>query len=187
MMLRAELLALACLACAAHALQLPRAVRPRAPSLARAARAPIMQGADEEFDFGVVGAVSEATEEAVEEEEKELTEKEKEIARLRAAEKFMRKETGNAICQTCSYIYKMDDKEMYWNTPFAELPPSWACPNCMSPKAFFDPETIEIAGFEDNQEYGFGTNTWTEDQKSGVIFGGLGVFFLLLMGGYALN
>ena len=45
----------------------------------------------------------------------------------------------------------------------------------------------EIAGFADNQAYGFGTNTWTESQKSTAIYGGLGLFFLLFIGGYALN
>ena len=39
----------------------------------------------------------------------------------------------------------------------------------------------------DNQAYGFGTNTWTESQKSTAIFGGLAAFFALLLGGYALN
>ena len=49
------------------------------------------------------------------------------------------------------------------------------------------PVQIEIAGFEDNQAYGLGTNTWTEAQKSNAIFGGLAAFFVLFMGGYALN
>jgi len=42
------------------------------------------------------------------------------------------------------------------NTPFDLLGASWACPKCKSPKAFFTPTTVEIAGFEDNQAYGFG-------------------------------
>jgi ribosomal protein S27AE len=41
------------------------------------------------------------------EEEKELTAREKEIARLRAAEVFMQKETGDAVCGTCGYTYQM--------------------------------------------------------------------------------
>ena len=32
-----------------------------------------------------------------------MTEKEKEIARLRAAEKFIKKDTGDATCRTCNY------------------------------------------------------------------------------------
>ena len=38
----------------------------------------------------------------------------------------------------------------------------------------------------DNQNYGFG-NSFTESQKSNLIFGGLGGFFVLFMAGYALN
>ena len=130
-----------------------------------------------------------ATAEAIEGEEREMTEKEKEIARLRAAEKFMKKDTGNAMCRTCGYKYKWEEGApgLPKRTPFELVPESWACPNCKSPKAFFDPEQIEIAGFEENQSYGLGTNTWTEAQKSNAIFGGLAAFFLLFIGGYALN
>lgn len=39
--------------------------------------------------------------------ESEMTEREKEIARLRAAEVFMQKETGDATCGTCGYKYQM--------------------------------------------------------------------------------
>jgi hypothetical protein len=45
----------------------------------------------------------------------------------------------------------------------------------------------EIPGFEVNQGYGFGTNSWTAGQKNLAIFGGLAVFFLLFLGGYALS
>merc|ERR1711924_73093 len=123
------------------------------------------------------------------EEEVELTEKQKEIARLRAAEKFMKKDTGNAICNVCNYKFMMEtgDRLIPRNTPFQLLPDSYVCPNCKAPKAFFEPEQIEIAGFADNQQYGIGTNTWTEEQKSTAIFGGLGFFVLLFLGGYALN
>merc|ERR1712023_600634 len=119
-------------------------------------------------------------------EERELTEKEKEIARLKAAEKFTRKETGNAKCRTCGYTFKWEvgAPGLPKKTPFELVPESWSCPNCKSPKAFFDAETVEIAGFADNQTYGFGTNTWTESQKSNVIFGGLGLFVLLFIAGY---
>mmetsp|Transcript_28457 Transcript_28457/g.87063 ORF Transcript_28457/g.87063 Transcript_28457/m.87063 type:complete len:127 (+) Transcript_28457:857-1237(+) len=122
--------------------------------------------------------------------ESEMTEREKEIARLRAAEVFMQKETGDATCGTCGYKYQMAKGAGMTappNTPFELLGDSWACPKCKSPKAFFTPVTVEIAGFEENQSYGIGTNTWTESQKSNAIFGGLAFFFLLLMGGYALN
>ena len=143
---------------------------------------------DEGFTFGEPDAKATTTMEF--EEVPELTEKQKEIARLKAAEKFMLKETGDATCRTCGYAYKMETgtRLIPRNTPFQMIPEeSFACPNCNSPKAFFDPVTIEIAGFADNQAYGIGTNTWTESQKSTAIFGGLGAFFLLFLSGYALN
>jgi len=155
-------------------------------------RAGVRMLADEttvNFDFGEPGAVSSNTVQVLEEEEEELTEQQKEILRLKAAEKFMKKDTGDAQCRVCSYTFKMEQGDGYIprNTPFQLLPDSWACPTCKSPKAFFDPVQVEIAGFADNQEYGFGSNTMTESQKSGLIFGGLGVAFALLMSGYALN
>jgi len=148
-------------------------------------------GDDSSFDFGDAGAVSAETTQVLEQEEVEMTEKQKEIARLRAAEKFMKKETGNAQCTVCSYKYfwKEEDptRQVPKNTPYSVLPDNYACPQCKAPKAFFEPELIEIAGFEDNQNYGIGSNTWTEAQKSNAIFGGLGFLFLLLLSGYALN
>merc|ERR1712151_1251312 len=147
-------------------------------------RSPLMlsMAADDEFSFGDAQPVGAETARALVEEERELTEREKEIARLRAAEKFMKKATGDATCQTCGYKYRMSEGvqdrafPIQRNTPFDIIPDNWACPNCKSPKAFFTPDTIEIAGFEDNQQYGLGSNTWTESQKSTAIFGGLGAF-----------
>jgi hypothetical protein len=46
---------------------------------------------------------------------------------------------------------------------------------------------IEIPGFAVNQGYGLGTNGMTSGQKTGLVFGGLFFFFLLLLSGYALN
>ena len=109
---------------------------------------------------------------------------------MKAAEKFMMRETGNAMCKTCNFRYKFEEgipgvvpKLTTWDL----VPDSFVCPNCRSPRAFFEAEVIEVAGFEDNQAYGFGTNTWTESQKSNAIFGGLALFFLLFLSGYALN
>ena len=140
------------------------------------------------FTFGDADDMSDSTATAIMGEERELTEREKEIARLRAAEKFIQKATGNAKCNTCGYKYKWEEGApgIPKRTPFELVPDSWSCPNCKSPKAFFAAETIEIAGFEDNQKYGFGTNTWTESQKSTAIFGGLAAFFALFISGYAL-
>lgn len=43
-----------------------------------------------------------------------------------------------------------------------------------------------MAGFAENQGYGFGTNTMTEGQKSALIYGSLAGFFVLFLLGYAL-
>jgi len=183
--------ALLCLLCAAS-VSAWTAVAPVALRSAAARRVPLVCAAEEEeitFTFGDAADLSDSTATALVEEERELTEKEKEIARLRAAEKFIQKETGNAKCQTCGFVYKWEEGApgLPKKTPFELIPDSWACPNCKSPKAFFDAETIEIAGFADNQAYGFGTNTWTESQKNVAIFGGLAAFFGLFIAGYALN
>ena len=165
------------------------ALRPAAVCARRAPHA-LRMAEDEEVSFSFGDAqISDETAAAVGEEERELTPQEIENARLRAAEVFMRRDTGNAQCRTCGYKYSMEEGApgLPKRTPFELVPDAWACPNCKSPKAFFDAETIEIAGFEDNQSYGFGTNTWTEGQKSTAIFGGLAAFAALFIGGYALN
>ena len=167
------------------------AAGPRRGVTARPLRAGSVFAAEEDtWSFGdAADDVSTATTEAIEGEERELTEKEKEIARLRAAEVFMKKDTGDAKCQVCNYVYKWEEGSMPQvpkKTPWELVPNSYTCPQCKSPKPFFDPIQIEIAGFADNQAYGFGTNTWTEAQKSTAIFGGLAAFFALLLGGYAL-
>merc|ERR1719261_666973 len=100
------------------------------------------------------------------------------------------KDTGDAKCRVSNYKYKWEQGAMPQipaKTPFELVPDSFTCPSCKAPKAFFDPEQIEIAGFADNQAYGFGTNTSTESQKNVAIFGGLAAFFALFIGGYALN
>ena len=163
---------------------------PQTRQLRAASSAPTMAVEEEEgFSFGDAADFSSKTVASLEIEEEELTDKEKEIAALKAAEKFMMRDTGDAVCRTCSYKWSMEfgDGFLPKNTPFEVVPDSWVCPNCKSPKAFFDPVQIEIAGFADNQAYGIGTNTWTESQKSNAIFGGLAAFFLLFMSGYALN
>merc|ERR1712151_32975 len=72
-------------------------------------RSPLMlsMAADDEFSFGDAQPVGAETAQALVEEERELTEREKEIARLRAAEKFMKKDTGDALCTACGYKYQM--------------------------------------------------------------------------------
>ena len=184
-------LALALVPCEAYLVP-SSAVRPaaRAALRRRPAATTMMSDSDDEVTFTFGDAqVSEETAAAVAGEEAELSEKEKEIARLKAAEVFMRRDTGNARCTTCGFKYMMAEGSVGLpkGTPWELVGDSWACPQCKSPKAFFESETVEVAGFEDNQSYGFGTNTWTESQKSTAIFGGIAAFAALLLGGYALN
>jgi len=122
-------------------------------------------------------------------EQKKIAEKQKEIEKLRAAEKFIKKLTGEFECSQCGYIYKPDEgtKDVPPGTSFADLPRDFKCPGCRAPKSFFDPLTVTIAGFEDNQGYGLGTNSMTGDQKNTLIFGGLAVFFILFLCGYLLE
>merc|ERR1719331_2022833 len=84
---------------------------------------------DEGFTFGDPDVSTETMQMVVEEEE--LTEKQKEIARLRAAEKFMKKDTGDAVCRVCGYKFKMEEGERLVPrmTPFQLLPDSYVCPN----------------------------------------------------------
>jgi len=113
----------------------------------------------------------------------ELTERQKEIARLRAAEKFMEKETGECRCRVCDFVYDPAAE----GVAFADLASSWRCPRCKSSKDAFDATTITIAGFAENQGYGFGGNSMTEGDKNTLIFGGIGFFFALLLSGYLLT
>jgi len=68
-----------------------------------------------------------------------------------------------------------------------DLPADWQCPVCGAEKSLFQVKQLEVAGFAENQGYGLGTNSMTGDQKSLLIFGSLGVFFLLFLLGYTLN
>lgn len=44
-----------------------------------------------------------------------------------------------------------------------------------------------VAGFAENQKYGLGTNSMTGEQKTLIIYGALGLFFILFLLGYALD
>lgn len=121
-------------------------------------------------------------------------EKQRKADELRAQEVFMKKSTGKHKCTNCDFEYDEAKGDSYLiggmikpGTPFAELPSNWRCPTCRASKDSFQEVVEEIPGFEVNQGYGFGTNAMTAGQKSGLIFGGLGLFFLLFLSGYALN
>lgn len=117
------------------------------------------------------------------EEETPLTEKELEIQRLRAAEKFIVEETGLYECKVCGYTYD----ENAQGTSFLSLSNSWRCPQCLSQKGVFKSQTQTIAGFKENQEYGFGTNSMTGETKNSLIFGSLALFAILFLSGYLLE
>ncbi|CAM9287615.1 unnamed protein product, partial [Heterosigma akashiwo] len=139
-----------------------------------------MMAADEAGEIPAKASAEEVTleEEApveLTEQQRKEAEKQAEIQRLRDAEKFITKMTGEFQCSQCNYVYKPDEGErnILPGTSFADLPTGYQCPECGAPKSFFDALTVTIAGFEDNQGYGFGTNSMTGDQKNTLIFGGL--------------
>jgi rubredoxin len=121
-------------------------------------------------------------------------EKQRRAAELRAQEVFMKKSTGIYKCSNCDWEYyeTKGDSMMIGGmiqpgTKFESLPSNWRCPVCRASKDSFNEVVEEIPGFEVNQGYGFGTNSWTAGQKNLAIFGGLAFFFLLFLSGYALS
>eukprot|EP00468_Gymnochlora_sp_CCMP2014_P005271 CAMPEP_0167757974 /NCGR_PEP_ID=MMETSP0110_2-20121227/10217_1 /TAXON_ID=629695 /ORGANISM="Gymnochlora sp., Strain CCMP2014" /LENGTH=188 /DNA_ID=CAMNT_0007644211 /DNA_START=153 /DNA_END=719 /DNA_ORIENTATION=- len=117
--------------------------------------------------------------------------KQKEIERLRAAEKFFKKGTGDYECTQCQFVYKPEigDPEggVLKMTEFADIPDDWLCPVCGAAKDEFEEQGKIVAGFAENQGYGFGTNSMTEGQKSALIYGSLVAFFGLFLLGYKMN
>jgi len=125
---------------------------------------------------------------------REQAEKAKRADELRAQETFMVRSTGKFNCQNCEYSFEEAKGDVGTigglvkpGTPFAELPSNWRCPTCRASKDNFQEVVEEIPGFEVNQGYGFGGNSLTSGQKSGLVFGGLGAFFLLFLSGYAMS
>jgi len=121
-------------------------------------------------------------------------EKQRKADELRAQEVFMKKSTGRHRCTNCDFEYDETKGDSYLiggmvqpGTAFTDLPSNWRCPTCRASKDSFREVVEEIPGFEVNQGYGFGTNSLTAGQKSGLIFGGLGIFFVLFLSGYAMN
>mmetsp|Transcript_17811 Transcript_17811/g.38589 ORF Transcript_17811/g.38589 Transcript_17811/m.38589 type:complete len:202 (+) Transcript_17811:50-655(+) len=145
---------------------------------------------EREMDFGE-GVAEETSSAPKSDIELEKLAKQKEIERLRAAEKFIEIDEGVHECRVCGYSYdpKKGDRlaGIRIGTPFEAIPETFSCPGCKSDKSEFVSVKKVIAGFAENQSYGFGTNTWTEGQKSGLIFGALAVFFVLFLSGYLLD
>lgn len=121
-------------------------------------------------------------------------EKQRKAQLLREQEVFMKKSTGKHKCTNCDWEYDETKGDVMMiggmvqpGTKFEELASNWRCPVCRASKDKFQEVVEEIPGFEVNQGYGFGTNSWTAGQKNLAIFGGLGFFFLLFLSGYALS
>lgn len=91
----------------------------------------------------------------------------------------------------CSYEYKPENGDPDFPVPrgvrFEQLPADYFCPTCGAPMDKFRSNAKVVAGFAENQTYGLGANTWTGDQKLAIIYGSLALFFLLFLGGYALE
>lgn len=121
----------------------------------------------------------------------EAARKKAEADRLRAAEKFMVIGAGEASCKGCGYEYRPDRGDPEFPVPkgvkFQDLPQDYSCPICGAPKEKFESRVKVVAGFAENQKYGLGSNSMTEDQKSLLIYGSLAVAVILFLSGYALN
>lgn len=121
-------------------------------------------------------------------------EKQKRADELRSQEVFMKRSTGIHKCSNCDWEYDVNKGDSYMiggmikpGTPFSELPSNWRCPTCRASKDSFKEVTEEIPGFAVNQGYGFGGNSLTAGQKSGLVFGSLFLFFLLFLAGYGMS
>ncbi|KAH8045157.1 rubredoxin [Aureococcus anophagefferens] len=97
------------------------------------------------------------------EEDDGLTERQREIRRLKQAEKFVEQETGSHQCIICDFQYQ----------------PAKGCAGAAPGTDFED----LASGFRATA----GGNTMTEGDKNGLIFGALGAFFALFLSGYLLT
>jgi rubredoxin len=99
--------------------------------------------------------------------------------------------SGEHECQSCMYTYVPKIGDDFYpisaGTQFKDLPGDWRCPTCGAEKSKFKNMGKEVAGFEQNQGYGLGTNSMTGGEKSVLIFGGLALFFLFFISGYLLD
>lgn len=130
----------------------------------------------------------------MDEELRRQEEKARRADELRAQEVFIKRSTGKHRCTNCNYEYDEAKGDIGTiggmiqpGTTFADLPSNWRCPTCRAQKGAFEEIVTEIPGFEVNQGYGLGGNSLTGEQKSSLIFGGLGIFFLLFLSGYAMS
>ncbi|ERN02041.1 uncharacterized protein LOC18430141 [Amborella trichopoda] len=106
----------------------------------------------------------------------------------RFEEKFVVLNTGIYECGSCGYRYDENLGDPSYpvppGMPFSKLPDDWRCPTCGAARSFFKSKSVEIAGFAQNQQFGFGGNALTSGQKAILIYGSLFFFFVLFLSGY---
>ncbi|RZC48804.1 hypothetical protein C5167_017241 [Papaver somniferum] len=109
----------------------------------------------------------------------------------RLEEQFAVLNTGIHECKSCGYLYDESAGDKSYpvppGLPFAKLPEDWRCPTCGAAQSFFQSKSVEIAGFAQNQNFGFGGNALTGGQKLLLIYGSLLLFFALFLSGYWLQ
>ena len=148
----------------------------------------------EESSSAPVAEIEEEEEEPMDAATKLQIEKQKKADELRAQEVFMKRSTGVHKCSNCDWEYDPEKGDSFLiggmikpGTSFEDLPSNWRCPTCRASKDNFNEVVETIPGFEVNQGYGFGTNSMTSGQKNTLIWGSLGLFLFLFLGGYALS
>ncbi|KAL3845045.1 hypothetical protein ACJIZ3_002448 [Penstemon smallii] len=113
------------------------------------------------------------------------------LTNKRPEEKFVVVNTGVYECRSCGFLYNQSTGDPSYpippGLPFDKLPEDWRCPTCGASQSFFQSKSMEIAGFAQNQQFGFGGNTLTSGQKTLLIYGGLLLGFALFLSGYFLQ
>ncbi|KAF9600185.1 hypothetical protein IFM89_005009 [Coptis chinensis] len=116
---------------------------------------------------------------------------EEKFDKRRLEERFAVLNTGIHECRSCGYRYNEAAGDPSYpvppGLPFNKLPEDWRCPTCGAAQSFFESKSVEIAGFAENQQFGLGANTLTGGQKLILIYGTLGLFFVLFLSGYFLQ
>ena len=182
----------ACLLSASNAFSVPKNV-----AIRRSVPADLIRLSMAEEEGETTPSVADPMEDAMEEMDeatREMMEKQRRAQELREQEVFMKLSTGKFLCTNCDWEYDEEKGDSMMiggmikpGTKFEETPSDWRCPVCRASKDAFNEVVEEIPGFEVNQGYGFGTNSWTAGQKNLAVFGGLGAFFLLFLSGYAMS
>ena len=103
-------------------------------------------------------------------------------------ESFMVVGADDFECRSCQYVYDPEKGDAVSGiapgVKFQDLPEDYTCPTCGAGKLQFSSKGKVIAGFSQNQQYGFGGNSLDGGQKNLLIWSSFAVFFLLFMSGY---